>query len=596
MKRISIVFFILSFWGTFCLNAQISADCGNAVPICSNTPINGGTNGYGNDDFNGAESTGCLEISISAIESNSAWYRFRTGASGLLGFNIGIDISEDWDFALYRADNCSNLELPVRCNFFDNNDEDRFIGVGEDPTGNSQNIQYDDWLPVEQGEDYYLLINNFSNNNSGFSIQFSGNVFVTNPFDALDCSIITNLLGPPISACSNDTIVLDASASMATDYNWFIDQGTGLQLINGERNATLEVTISALYRVAPVGTGEFSEVQVVFSQAPMAFIVSDDVVCSRDDYDLSLKDAEALDIQDPDEFVVSYYTSLIDAGSRSNSIPKMYTSQIIGLQVIFVRVTSVENPSCYAITQFELTNVETPTLNFPGEVFVCENESSVRIGAETQNPNYEYMWSSGEATSGIDVSEAGTYTLSAKNSLGVISCSTVRSVTVVISSPPAIADVEIQDLQDDNIVTVITDIEGDWEYRLDNGPFQSQNVFSNVLPGAHTLIVNDPSGCGSSTEEIVVVGFSKFFSPNGDGNNDLWNVSGISNLENPIVHIYNRYGELLKQLNTNSAGWDGMLNGVILPSTDYWFKLTYVDNNGQRTEAKYINNHFSLKR
>lgn len=596
MKRIGTTFLILSFWGTFCLNAQISADCVDAVPIFSNTPINGAINGYGNDDFNGAESTGCLETSFSAIESNSAWYRFRTGASGLLGFNIGIDTSEDWDFALYKADDCSNLGEPVRCNFFDNNDEDRFIGVGEDPTGNTENIQYEDWLQVEIGEDYYLLLNNFSNNNSGFSIQFSGNIFVTNPYDALDSSIISNLLGPPISACSGNTIILDASASMATDYNWFIDQGAGFQLINGEHNATLQVVTSALYRVELVGTNEFSDVQVAFSQASTASAVSNDVVCSRDDYDLSLKDSEALGTQDSDEFVVSYYTSLVDADSGNNSIPKMYTSQTIGLQVIYVRVASVENPSCYAITQFELTNVETPTLNFPTQIFVCENVSSIRIGAETQDPNYEYMWSSGQTTSSIDVSEAGTYSLSATNRLGVLSCSTVKSVTVVISSPPEIADVEIQDLHSDNIVTVITDIEGDWEFQLDNGSFQSQNVFSNVLPGAHTVTVNDPAGCGSDSKEIVVVGFSKFFSPNGDGNNDLWNISGISSLENPIVHIYDRYGKLLKQLSTNSAGWDGMLNGMILPSADYWFKLTYVDNNGQTTEAKYINNHFSLKR
>ncbi|NNF18861.1 MAG: hypothetical protein HKN61_03720, partial [Flavobacteriaceae bacterium] len=97
------------------LSAQVSADCASAIPICSDTPVNGGTQGFGVDDFNGASETGCLEETTSgAIESNSAWYRFRTGASGELGFNIGFDTDEDWDFALYKATDCNDLGEPVR--------------------------------------------------------------------------------------------------------------------------------------------------------------------------------------------------------------------------------------------------------------------------------------------------------------------------------------------------------------------------------------------------------------------------------------------------------------------------------------------------
>ena len=101
-------------WGGLGLNAQISPDCGTAVPICSNTPVNGGTSGYGADDFGGATETGCLETSLSGyIESNSAWYRFRTGAAGQLGFNISFDPTEDWDFALYRASDCGDRKSVV---------------------------------------------------------------------------------------------------------------------------------------------------------------------------------------------------------------------------------------------------------------------------------------------------------------------------------------------------------------------------------------------------------------------------------------------------------------------------------------------------
>lgn len=137
MNRFLGIFFTLFFLGILA-RAQVASDCGNAIPICNNTPTNAGTYGFGSDDFNGAAVSGCLEQTLDgATESNSAWYRFRTGASGRLGFNIGIDTEEDWDFALYKTDDCNTLGDPVRCIFFDNQDTNAFVGVGEDPTGMS---------------------------------------------------------------------------------------------------------------------------------------------------------------------------------------------------------------------------------------------------------------------------------------------------------------------------------------------------------------------------------------------------------------------------------------------------------------------------
>ena len=129
----------------------------------------------------------------------------------------------------------------------------------------------------------------------------------------------------------------------------------------------------------------------------------------------------------------------------------------------------------------------------------------------------------------------------------------------MVSNPPIIDDIEIEDLQNNNMVTILTEIEGDWEYQLDGGEFQAQNTFENVLSGTHTLTVNDPQGCGSVSEQIVVVGFPKFFTPNGDHVNDEWQIEGISTLENPVISVYDRYGKLLKQMNSSSLGWNGTL-------------------------------------
>ena len=600
MSRFIILWFVLFFLGMGAVFAQVSPDCGNAIPICNNTPVNGGTIGFGMDDFNSAAKSGCLEQTLSGvIESNSAWYRFRTGASGQLGFNIGIDTFEDWDFALYKSDNCNNLGEPVRCNFFDNQDENTFVGVGEDPTGNTENVQYEAWLDVTPGEDYYLLINNFSNINSGFSIQFSGHIFVTNPFDALDCSIINNLLGPPIAACENENIVLDGTTSDATSYRWFVDSGSGFTEIVGETNSTYQVAQSANYRVEVIRPSEtsISDVQVSFSTMPVANAVSDDASCSGlEIYDLSQKDAEVLGSQGLSEFLVSYHNSKSDAVAGFNALPKKYPTQS-GSETIFVRITSIANSKCFdASEQFQLINLETPNLDISEEAFLCDDDTGVVIGLENGNTDFTYQWSSGETTPTLMVSEAGEYKLTATNTKSGLVCSASKVVRVAVSRPPEITDIIIDDLKNNNTVTVITDVTGIYEYRLDNGPYQEGHKFYQVEPGMHTISVNNPQGCGEVTEEIAVIGFPKFFTPNGDNSNDYWSITGVDLLDSAIVSIYDRFGKLLAQLDAADSEWDGSYNGELLPESDYWFKLTYTRADGQIVTAQYINNHFSLKR
>lgn len=601
MHRIFAAFIMLSLLGPGFLLAQVSSDCATAVPICNNTPVNGGANGFGNDDFNGASSSGCLEQTLSgAIESNSGWYRFRTNAAGQLGFNIGHDPLEDWDFALYRSDDCNTLGEPIRCNFFDNSDQNTFIGVGEDPSGQSDSVQYEDWLQVEPGQDYYLLLNNFSNNNSGFSIQFSGQIFEDHPYSALDCSIVNNLLGPPIAACSNETVILDATTSGAIAYSWYQDSGAGFTEILGETDPTLEVIEDATYRVRVItgSTTLISDVQVAFTESPTAMPVNDAVFCYTPNmiFDLSQKDAEVLGVQSQDSFLVSYHTSQTDAQSGANPLAKAY-SVVPGNQTIYVRISAIQNSRCFSATEhFELHALETPGLSFETEVNLCYDGQSILIGEPAPDQAYQYSWENGETSAAITVDQEGIYTLTATNTFAGESCSVSRTVTVVASAEPTITRIEVDDLQSNNRVEVLTDAIGEFEYSLDNGPFQPSPVFSNVLPGTHTLIMRDVYGCNELSEEIVVVGFLNHFSPNGDGSNENWHIEGLGFLEDPVVTIYDRYGKLLQQLTAPSEGWDGTYNGQPVPASDYWFKLSYRDSTGNRVYAQYIQNHFSLRR
>jgi gliding motility-associated-like protein len=93
-------------------------------------------------------------------------------------------------------------------------------------------------------------------------------------------------------------------------------------------------------------------------------------------------------------------------------------------------------------------------------------------------------------------------------------------------------------------------------------------------------------------DNVKIIDYPHFFTPNGDGYNDTWNIVGLSEFHNTKIYIFDRYGKLLKQISTKGAGWDGTFNGHLLPASDYWFLVEYDEQN----IAKQFRAHFSLKR
>jgi gliding motility-associated-like protein len=293
--------------------------------------------------------------------------------------------------------------------------------------------------------------------------------------------------------------------------------------------------------------------------------------------------------------VVNYFDGT--GNPLSSPLPNPLVS---GTQNITVEVINPTNSNCVATTIISLVVNPLPEIELYGDELICSNNplftKVINAGLldETTISNFTYQWFldgsiiSTATNYDLTVNTEGVYTVEVTNSNG---CVRTRTITVTASDIATINDIEIVDLSDDNSVTVLVTGLGNYEYSLDNEDYQSSNIFQNIASGIYTVYVRDLNGCGVVTEEISVLGIPNYFTPNGDGINDYWNVKGVNsnfNIETTI-HIFDRYGKLLKQISPLSQGWDGTFNGNQMPSSDYWYSIHLND-------GRNVKGHFSLKR
>ena len=311
-------------------------------------------------------------------------------------------------------------------------------------------------------------------------------------------------------------------------------------------------------------------------------------------FDLGLAEPQLLNGETSDISVLGYYETFSDGLLQENQLNINYTNTEPYNQTIYARLE--QDGSCYSIAKVYLNVESIPNLFDDESVYYCLNTFPETVtlsgGIVDDVPNnFYYNWSTGETTLSIDINELGTYSVEVTKPFG---CTNQRTITVLPSNVATFESIEITDISENNTVSVMVSGEGDYVYALDNenGPYQESNTFENVASGIHTVFVKDlKHNCGVVSEVISVLGFPKFFTPNGDNDNDTWQISGFSS-QVPItakIEIFDRFGKLLTVLDKNNTSWDGTFNGVLMPTSDYWFVAHLQD-------GRAIKGHFTLKR
>ena len=302
---------------------------------------------------------------------------------------------------------------------------------------------------------------------------------------------------------------------------------------------------------------------------------------------------------------VTFYESEIDALIEQNAITNInsYRNTTPNNQIIWARIDSETNNECFGVGPYiELIVNPIPTINLD-DFIICVDPitglGSQIIDATPSFPgNYSYVWNpiNPNGNSPIyEVTQDGVYSVIVTNN--TTGCENTDSVTATFSSEPAIFSAEVAtpafSSGSTTIVAMASGGFGEYEYSLNLVDWQSSNVFTDLPNGSYVVYVRDIQGCGLlNSGTLFALTYPNFFTPNGDGYHDTWNIANLDPSYEAKIFIYDRYGKLIRQVNPNGEGWDGTFAGQLLPATDYWFRIEYKENG----TAKEFKSHFSLIR
>ncbi len=276
---------------------------------------------------------------------------------------------------------------------------------------------------------------------------------------------------------------------------------------------------------------------------------------------INLDDYKKELIKNPQDYIFEFKNS-------SNQIVNGNTNLNIGSNDFDVKITS--SLGCYQFVKLSLTLNPKPEINLRKEEEFCDN-----IGVELDagsGPDYSYDWNTGETSQKIIADKEQIYTVKVTNKFG---CHNTASVNVKKAKLATIQNILITN----NNATILMSFAGDYLYSLDQINWQSSNKFENLPHGNYIVFVKTNLGCDLGSKSFTIFSLSNLFSPNGDGINDTWKISGIENYPNSEIKIVDKNGKMVVNIITKGETfeWNGESNGRKLPTDSYWYQIKLSD-------------------
>lgn len=283
-----------------------------------------------------------------------------------------------------------------------------------------------------------------------------------------------------------------------------------------------------------------------------------------------------------DKITGKFYESESDALAGINPLERVSNFlNTLELTKVYAIINTFD--ACEELVEISLLVEEFPDLIFQDETFILclEDTEGLVLDASTDDneTDLDYLWNTGETTPEILINSGGDYVVNVN--ISGFECTLTKTFTVIESSL-AEFDYNVESSGNTNIIEILVNESslGDYEFALKEPVnFQDSNVFENLKTGVYQIFVRDKLGCGISKKTIGVLGIMDFFTPNGDGINDVWQISGLldNDQEQINLQVFDRYGKLIAAFTNKDRGWDGTYNGKNMPIDDYWYRIQFSD-------------------
>ncbi len=468
-----------------------ASDCPGAIRICQ--PVYNfaaAVPDFGNtQELLGGNNT-CLRNG----EHRSVWFIFTIQQGGTLGFIIDPGSSTDYDFALWDVTGLSNPcqaigTPPIRCNYSASTSQNSCCGsygggpgiTGIDHTNPQPgNLSYSaadppvmPGLTVNAGQTFLLIVDNFNNNNQGYTITFTGTAqyFDNTPphMDSISQACASNYFSQA-----------DNLRRLIIRFNELIDPATVEP--NGSDFTVQDLTTNALIPVmsaSPINPPQTDLIQLTLG-APLTpgqtyrIRIGYNPIGSGSNNGQPGSDGNTIS----DQCGIFLPTSNIPQGASSDSIDLVARDTI-------TPTIAITSPRCVGSNTGQITASASGGL--APHAYALNTGSAATPPATGWLPNGS--WSN---------LAAGTYTVWIRDAAGCI----IRRV-VFLNDPPALSVGVVDSIGVAcGAPTGRVTFEGiggtsPYEYSiLPTAPaWQSSNTYSGLAPGNYTLRVRDANGC-----------------------------------------------------------------------------------------------------
>jgi gliding motility-associated-like protein len=418
-------------------------------------------------------------------------------------------------------------------------------------------------------------------NACGDTLISTGNIYI------IDVPEMHTLAPDTTLYCAQDSIYIWAQGSNATppySYEWFDSQGNPLG-------------IDSNYAFVPGSANDTFYVDITDSCNSLTL---------RDTVIVSLLFSPLEVNLHPDTNICAGDSVLISA-TVSGGIPP-YTFQwsngLVGVDTFWVTpmVNSVYSitvsDSCNSVVVTDSVVISTDkipmTLILSNDTLVCKNQSITLLAVPSGGiPPYLYQWSpitSNLPNPSVTPSTTTQYFVSVTDQCQ----DTLLTDSVLINTefPPLVLTTsEIGEVCSGDVVAVEGEASGGkppysvyWRYgEQESFALNFEFVADYTLSDSVKFFVVDACLESDSLSVDMVVNdcrleFPNVFTPNGDGENDVFHIKGLEYYPSNTMRIYNRWGGLIFEMENYRNTWDGYSpSGQALPEGVYFYVLDVFD-------------------